>query len=206
MKPSDKINKVILEFLKSYNDEVNLVVFKKLFHAGASEGYSNSQIEKAFVAMDRENAGLLQPELMLDAQGNGTLNTSLADSWLSMKGEDYLDNLNHPKEEETLSQSFTINGNNISIGNNNQNSFSDNHSINVTAQIDKLLSYKRKLDPADQATLDQFAKEVQNTLASQDKPKQGALSKFGNFLDKTWNTISPVAAPLLVELAKRTLF
>ncbi|MCT3565304.1 MULTISPECIES: hypothetical protein [Levilactobacillus] len=206
MKPSDKINKVILEFLKSYNDEVNLVVFKKLFHAGASEGYSNSQIEKAFVAMDRENAGLLQPELMLDAQGNGTLNTSLADSWLSMKGEDYLDNLNHPKEEETLSQSFTINGNNISIGNNNQNSFSDNHSINVTAQIDKLLSYKSKLDPADQATLDQFAKEVQNTLASQDKPKQGALSKFGNFLDKTWNTISPVAAPLLVELAKRTLF
>lgn len=206
MKPSDKIKKPILEFLMGKNNQVSPDVFREMISSVNSQGFSIDKVLKVIEQMDNVEGheNLLQIEFQL-SPGVG-LNISGADEWLSMKGEDYLDNLNNPKEDKPVSQSFTVNGDNVSIGNNNRNSFSDDHSNNVTAQIDKLLSYKNKLDPADQATLEQFAGNVQRTLASQEKPKQGALSKFSDFLDKTWNTISPVATPLLVELAKRALF
>lgn len=206
MKPSDKIKKPILEFLMGKNNQVSPDVFREMISSVNSQGFSIDKVLKVIEQMDNVEGheNLLQIELQLPPGGG--LNISGADEWLAMKGEDYLDNLNNSKEDKPVSQSFTVNGDNVSIGNNNRNSFSDDHSNNVAAQIDKLLSYKNKLDPADQATLEQFAENVQRTLASQEKPKQGALSKFSDFLDKTWNTISPVATPLLVELAKRALF
>ncbi|CAJ1227073.1 hypothetical protein LZY01_23780 [Levilactobacillus zymae] len=213
MKPSEKVQKFILDFLFDHNEEVTLEIFKELLSTAKQNGYSELKIVKCIQHMgnDADNLGLLQVNLPLDAFGNGTLNTSLADSWLSPKGEDYLDNLNHPKNNDDHS-SQTINiGNlgNASFGNNNKNSFTSDNStnINVNAEVDKLLLYKDQLNSSkDQDELSAFAETLRELLNREEAPKTGSLSKFGNFLGKTWKTISPVAAPLLVELAKKAFF
>lgn len=213
MKPSEKTQKFILDFLFEHNEEVTMDVFNKLFTTAKQNGYSDLKIAKCVQRMgnDADNLGLLQVSYPLNAFGNAPLNTSLADSWLSPKGEDYLDSLNNPtSNDDHSSQTINIGSlENASIGNHNQNSFSSDHSTNnnVNVEIDKLLLYKKQLKSAeDQNELSDFAETLRGLLNQEEKPKIGSLSKFGSFLDKTWKTISPVAAPLMVELAKKTFF
>lgn len=212
MKPSDMKRKFVLEYLYEHNSDLSLERFKQLFVKTKQQGYSDLEIEKLIQQMgnDGSNEGLLQVSFPLDMFGNGTLNISLATGWLSLKGEDYLDNLNHPEETPTtINQTFQVTNNgNASFGNNNQNSFTDNHSTSeINAQVDKLLAYKSKFEsPTDQANLEQLANSLQEILLSDKKPEPGVLKKLGGFLNKTWTTIQPVAAPLLVQLAMKGYF
>lgn len=88
-------------------------------------------------------------------------------------------------------------------------SLSDNHSTNVDIDnsIHQLIELKSELpNSVDPQQLDELAKLLKQMIAGQVKPEPGALKKFGNFLDKTWKIISPVAAPLIVEAFKPIIF
>lgn len=212
MTPSDVKRKIVLDFLFEHNHQVDSQIFRQLFEFAKEKEFSYYETALLVNQMDNEQGheGLLQIKYPLDPQGFGVLNTSLATTWISLKGEDYLDNLNNPQEiPSTINQTFQVTNNgNASFGNNNENSFSDDHSVNkVNVQVDKLLTYKSKFDSAsDQANLEELANSLRQLLTSDEVPKPGALKKFGGFINKTWSIIQPVAAPLLVQLAMKGFF
>ena len=118
--------------------------------------------------------------------------------------------IQHPDEESSLNeQSINIgtlnNTGQAAFGDNA--SFTDNHSTNIDNSVHQLLSVENQLsDEADKELLHQLAATLESALKSAENPKPKFLSKFKNFIDKTWKITGPVITPLLVELGKRIFF
>ena len=93
MKPSDKKRKMILNYLNDapFSNEgmISLIKFCK------KDGYSELEVYEAIQLMDYKHMGLLQAELNQEHNGNYYLVRNAKSGWLSPKGEDYLDDLNH---------------------------------------------------------------------------------------------------------------
>lgn len=95
MKPSDEKRKFILSTLFKQNPDFDDSVTDFLFTSGKGKGYAKLDIQRELVSMDSKHDGLLQIRYLLDTQGHGGVVLSATSGWLSSKGEDYLDDLNH---------------------------------------------------------------------------------------------------------------
>lgn len=211
MRPSDKRKKFILDYLTKAQSEVNLASLKDLIDKARQAGFTENQIFEEVDNMGSNNDGLLTSEIVHGFGGGGTL-VAHKDYWITDKGEDYLYNLEHPEEGGF----FNVSTFNIENQNNNgptifgdHASLSDDHSstVDIDNSIHQLIKLKPELpDSVDPHQLDELAVLLKQMIAGQVKPEPGALKKFGNFLDKTWKVISPVAAPLIVAAFKPIIF
>ncbi|MEN2307884.1 MULTISPECIES: hypothetical protein [Lentilactobacillus] len=215
MRPSDKRRLFILQYLSERNHDSHKSVLINLFSEGQKLGYASEKLEESFESMDNHHDYLLNIEMMSVIGMPNPIErvVLLGHSWLTQDGEDYLYELQNPEEGGSTLQMSTFNIENLN--NNGQAAFgdhaslSDNHSTNVDIDnsIHQLIELKSELpNSVDPQRLDELAKLLKQMIAGQVKPEPGALKKFGNFLDKTWKIISPVAAPLIVEAFKPIIF
>jgi hemerythrin len=213
MSPNDEREKFILNFLYDRNEDNDFIkVFKGLFERGKSQ-FGCAQLESSLEEMDQQHQNLLNIVLMGQTGYHDPINRirQVKTFLVTSAGEKRLDELNNPKSDE-LMQSFNFNGpvsNNGQTSFGNNNVFSDDHSstFNINNSINQLLQIKDDLpDKHDQRQLEEFANALKELYENENKDFSHPLSKFKNFLNRTWATVSPAVAPLLVELAKKTFF
>ncbi|CAM2925154.1 hypothetical protein LEBR102806_11630 [Levilactobacillus brevis] len=93
MKPSDKKRKMILNYLNDapFSNKGMISLIKSC----KQHGYSELEVYEAIQLMDYKHMGLLQAELNQEHNGTYYLVRNAKSGWLSPKGEDYRDDLNH---------------------------------------------------------------------------------------------------------------
>lgn len=211
MKPSEQKQLIILDHLSGADRNIQ---YSKIYEQLSSK-LSAEQLNQELVEMDLKHQKLLNLTLIPTLSGNvASRNTDYP--WLTSKGEDRLYELKNPDQSSNVStNNYNFNGPVNSKGSQN---FGNIHTQNVDEStttiyknwntdnsIHKIIEVKQQLsDIQDQQTLQDLADILKNVLDNQEPPKPGFLSKFSGFLDKTWKITSPVIAPVLAELAKRS--
>lgn len=213
MKPSDERRLFLLSELANPVNRPDSEQINSVLKRGEDNGFSSDLLIDEIQNMDSQHEGLLTVQLAPTLGGPPVLAIS-QNYWLTSKGEDYLYKLQHPGSNEGDESSMS--GIHIDTINNNgqaafgdYSSFTDNHSqtINIDESIHQLLSIENQLpDNSDKEQLRDLAAELESALKSSETPKPKFLSRFKNFIGKTWEITGPVITPLLVELGKQTFF
>ncbi|WP_430490992.1 hypothetical protein [Lactiplantibacillus pentosus] len=211
MKPSELKQLIILDYLSGADRNIQ---YSKIYEQLSSK-LSAEQLNQELVEMDLKHQKLLNISFMPTLSGN-VPSRDANYPWLTSKGDDRLYELKNPDQSSTVStNNYNFNG---PVNSNGSQNFGNIHaqnldestttiykSWNTDSSIHKIIEVKQQLsDIQDQQTLQELADILKNVLDNQEPPKPGFLSKFSGFLDKTWKITSPVIAPVLAELAKRS--
>lgn len=208
MKPSDKLRKFILEFLKKDESRPDTPMVDKLINEGMRKGYSSDQIIDELTDMDNHHEKLLTVQIAPVLGGNPILAVS-EPHWITSKGHDYLFYLENPDEANNIKSEFNFNGPVNNIGQSaygNGSVFNGDNQVNISNSLDNLESLKTQFDNAeDQFQFAELVQELRKIAERDGNMDKGKLGKFRGFVKKTSSVIGSALSIVLAQLSLQYL-
>ncbi|GEP24647.1 hypothetical protein [Lentilactobacillus diolivorans] len=193
MKTDDKKREFILSYLETQLNQVNLKTVRQLIEFGKNNDYSAPDLLNELTIMDQKHERILTATFVLDFVDGVNLFNNKATSWLTAKGQKYLQSLKL-KESQSIHSNFAPRK-------------ASGSETAYDGYLTQLIACKNKMQTeADKVTLQEFTIDLRHLLTDSKKLEEGALSKFQPFVERNYRDLSTPMTPILVELSRRFLF